>query len=68
MSEDPRPSHASDARIPATTLDKPSRAREPADLEGVPNVRFEVGDVLVHPLRSAEIGVVVGRFGTTLRA
>lgn len=65
MSEDPRPSHASDATIPAPPLStKPSRARELADLEGVPNVRFDVGDVEVHPLRPAEIDVAVSRFGT----
>jgi SAM-dependent methyltransferase len=40
------------------------RARELADLEGVPNVHFEVGDVEVYPFRPAGIDVTVSRFGT----
>jgi SAM-dependent methyltransferase len=41
-----------------------ARARELADREGVPNVRFEVGDAQVHPFRSGAFDVTISRFGT----
>jgi SAM-dependent methyltransferase len=41
-----------------------ARARELADREGVPNVRFEVGDVQAHPFPSEAFDVAISRFGT----
>jgi SAM-dependent methyltransferase len=41
-----------------------ARARELADSEGVPNVRFEVGDAQAHPFRSGAFDVAISRFGT----
>ena len=41
-----------------------ARARELADREGVPNVRFEVGDVQAHPFPSGAFDVAISRFGT----
>jgi SAM-dependent methyltransferase len=41
-----------------------ARARELADREGAPNVRFEVGDAQVHPFRSGVFDVTISRFGT----
>jgi SAM-dependent methyltransferase len=41
-----------------------ARARELADREGVPNVRFEVGDAQAHPFRSGAFYVAISRFGT----
>jgi SAM-dependent methyltransferase len=41
-----------------------ARARELADREGVPNVRFEVGDAQAHPFRSGAFDVAISRFGT----
>jgi SAM-dependent methyltransferase len=41
-----------------------ARARELADREGVPNVRFEVGDAQTHPFRSGASDVAISRFGT----
>jgi SAM-dependent methyltransferase len=41
-----------------------ARARELADREGVPNVRFEVGDAQTHPFRSGAFDVAISRFGT----
>ncbi len=41
-----------------------SRARELADREGPPNVRFEVGDVQVYRFQSKEFDVAISRFGT----
>ena len=41
-----------------------ARARELADREGVPNVRFEVGDAQAHPFRSGAVDVAISRFGT----
>jgi len=41
-----------------------ARARELADREGVPNVRFEVGDAQVHSFRSGAFDVAISRFGT----
>jgi SAM-dependent methyltransferase len=40
------------------------RARELADREGVPNVRFEVGDAQAHPFRSGAFDLAISRFGT----
>jgi SAM-dependent methyltransferase len=41
-----------------------ARARELADREGVPNVRFEVSDAQAHPFRSGAFDVAISRFGT----
>jgi SAM-dependent methyltransferase len=41
-----------------------ARARALAHREGVPNVRFEVGDVQTHPFRSGAFDVAISRFGT----
>jgi SAM-dependent methyltransferase len=41
-----------------------ARARELAAHEGVPNVRFEVGDAQAHPFRSGAFDVAISRFGT----
>ena len=41
-----------------------ARARELADREGVPNVRFEVGDAQAHPFPSEAFDVAISRFGT----
>ena len=41
-----------------------ARARELAATEGLPNVRFEVGDVERHPFRVGEFNVAISRFGT----
>jgi ubiquinone/menaquinone biosynthesis C-methylase UbiE len=41
-----------------------ARARELADREGVPNVRFEIGDAQTHPFRSGAFDVAISRFGT----
>lgn len=41
-----------------------ARARELADREGVPNVRFEVGDAQAHPFPSGAFDVAISRFGT----
>ena len=41
-----------------------ARARELADRERVPNVRFEVGDAHAHPFRSGAFDVAISRFGT----
>jgi SAM-dependent methyltransferase len=41
-----------------------ARARELADRERVPNVRFEVGDAQTHPFRSEAFDVAISRFGT----
>jgi SAM-dependent methyltransferase len=41
-----------------------ARARELADGEGVPNVRFEVGDAQAHPFPSGAFDVAISRFGT----
>ena len=41
-----------------------ARARELADREGVPNVRFEVGDAQAHPFSSGALDVAISRFGT----
>ena len=41
-----------------------ARGRELADREGVPNVRFEVGDAQTHPFRSEAFDVAISRFGT----
>jgi len=41
-----------------------ARARELADREGVPNVRFEIGDAQAHPFRSGAFDVAISRFGT----
>lgn len=41
-----------------------ARARELADREDVPNVRFEVGDAQTHPFRSGAFDVAISRFGT----
>lgn len=41
-----------------------ARAREQADREGVPNVRFEVGDAQAHPFQSGAFDVAISRFGT----
>ena len=40
------------------------RARELADREGVPNVRFEVGDAQTDPFPSDAFDVAISRFGT----
>lgn len=40
------------------------RARALADRDGVPNVRFEVGDAQVYPFRSGAFDVAISRFGT----
>jgi ubiquinone/menaquinone biosynthesis C-methylase UbiE len=42
-----------------------ARARELADRDGVPNVRFEVGDAQAHLFRSGAFDVAISRFGTT---
>ena len=39
-------------------------ARQLADGEGVPNVRFEVGDAQAHPFQSGTCDVAISRFGT----
>lgn len=41
-----------------------ARARELADRQGVPNVRFEVGDAQAHPFRSGAFDIAISRFGT----
>ena len=41
-----------------------ARARELADREGVPNVRFELGDAQAHPFPSGAFDVAISRFGT----
>lgn len=41
-----------------------ARARELADREGVPNVRFEAGDAQAHPFTSGAFDVAISRFGT----
>ncbi len=41
-----------------------ARARELADRQGVPNVRFEVGDAQAHPFPSGAFDVAISRFGT----
>ena len=41
-----------------------ARARELADREGVPNVRFEAGDAQAHPFPSGAFDVAISRFGT----
>lgn len=41
-----------------------ARARKVASAEGIPNVRFEVGDVGRHPFRAGEFDVAISRFGT----
>jgi SAM-dependent methyltransferase len=41
-----------------------ARARELAEGEGVPNVRFEVGDAQAHPFPSGAFDVAISRFGT----
>lgn len=41
-----------------------SRARHLSDLEGIPNVRFDAGDVQVHPLAPQHFTVGISRFGT----
>jgi SAM-dependent methyltransferase len=41
-----------------------ARARELADREGVPHVRFEVGDAQTHPFPSDAFDVAISRFGT----
>lgn len=41
-----------------------ARARELADREGVPNVRFEVADAQAHPFRPGAFDVAISRFGT----
>jgi SAM-dependent methyltransferase len=41
-----------------------SRARQLADRDGVPNVRFEVGDAQAHPFPSEGFDVAISRFGT----
>ena len=41
-----------------------ARARQLAASEGVPNVRFAVGDVERHPFRAGEFDVAISRFGT----
>jgi len=41
-----------------------TRARELADREGVPNVRFEVGDAQAHPFLAGAFDVAISRFGT----
>jgi SAM-dependent methyltransferase len=40
------------------------RARALADLEGLPNARFEHGDVQVYAFRAGEFDVAISRFGT----
>jgi SAM-dependent methyltransferase len=40
-----------------------ARARELADREGMPNVRFEVGDAQAHPFPSGAFDVAISRFG-----
>ena len=39
-------------------------ASQLADCEGVPNVRFEVGDAQAHPFQSGTCDVAISRFGT----
>ena len=41
-----------------------ARARELSDREGVPNVRFEVGDARAHPFASGAFDIAISRFGT----
>jgi SAM-dependent methyltransferase len=41
-----------------------AHARELADREGVPNVRFEVGDARAHPFASGAFDIAISRFGT----
>ena len=41
-----------------------ARARELAERERVPNVRFEVGDAQAYPFRSGVFDVAISRFGT----
>jgi SAM-dependent methyltransferase len=41
-----------------------ARARELVNREGVPNVRFEVGDAQAHPFPSAAFDIAISRFGT----
>lgn len=41
-----------------------ARARELANRERVPNVRFEVGDAQAYPFRSGAFDVAISRFGT----
>jgi ubiquinone/menaquinone biosynthesis C-methylase UbiE len=41
-----------------------ARARELTDREGVPNVRFEVGDAQAHPFLSGAFDIAISRFGT----
>jgi SAM-dependent methyltransferase len=41
-----------------------AQARHLTDLEGLPNVRFECGDVQVHPLPAERFTAGISRFGT----
>jgi SAM-dependent methyltransferase len=41
-----------------------ARARALADLEGVPNARFELGDIQAHPFQAGAFDVAISRFGT----
>jgi SAM-dependent methyltransferase len=41
-----------------------ARARSLANLEGVPNARFELGDVETYPFKAGEFDVAISRFGT----
>lgn len=57
---------ASDGHAVGIDLDKGmiDRAHERAMRDGVPNVRFEVGDAQTHPFRSGAFDLAISRFGT----
>ena len=57
---------ASDGVVTGVDVDEEmiARARESAYIQGIDNVRFEVGDVARFPFRRGEFDVAISRFGT----
>lgn len=57
---------ASDGEALGIDLDEGAiaRARELSAVEGLPNARFEAGDVQVHPFQPRAFDVAISRFGT----